>query len=69
MKQSRLTTSEFMIPLILITSLFFLWGIANGWIADIPSMSIGFLAPVPCFVLILFYALNGHKIKMNMLFK
>jgi fucose permease len=34
-----------------------------GWIADNTSMSIGFLAPIPFFAFILFYALEGHKIK------
>jgi FHS family L-fucose permease-like MFS transporter len=34
-----------------------------GWIADMYSMSIGFLAPIPFFAYILFYAIEGHKIK------
>lgn len=34
-----------------------------GWIADNTSMSIGFLAPIPFFAFILFYALEGYKIK------
>jgi FHS family L-fucose permease-like MFS transporter len=34
-----------------------------GWIADISSMSIGFLAPIPLFIYIVFYATAGHKIK------
>jgi FHS family L-fucose permease-like MFS transporter len=34
-----------------------------GWIADISSMSIGFLAPIPLFIFILYYAVNGHKVK------
>jgi FHS family L-fucose permease-like MFS transporter len=37
-----------------------------GWIADITSMSIGFLAPIPCFAFILYYALSGHKIKTRL---
>jgi len=34
-----------------------------GWIADISSMAIGFFAPMPCFLFILYYALKGHKIR------
>jgi FHS family L-fucose permease-like MFS transporter len=34
-----------------------------GLIADNNSMSAGFFAPVPFFVFILYYALNGHKVK------
>jgi FHS family L-fucose permease-like MFS transporter len=34
-----------------------------GFIADVTSMSVGFLAPIPCFAFILFYALNGYKVK------
>jgi FHS family L-fucose permease-like MFS transporter len=34
-----------------------------GKIADVWSMSVGFLAPVPLFAFILYYALAGHKIK------
>jgi MFS transporter, FHS family, L-fucose permease len=34
-----------------------------GWIADHSSMSIGFLAPIPLFAFILYYALSGHKVK------
>ncbi|MCX6236424.1 MAG: L-fucose:H+ symporter permease [Bacteroidia bacterium] len=33
-----------------------------GWIADISSMSIGFLAPIPLFAFILYYAVEGHKV-------
>jgi FHS family L-fucose permease-like MFS transporter len=33
-----------------------------GWIADNSSMSIGFLAPIPFFAFILYYALKGHKV-------
>jgi MFS transporter, FHS family, L-fucose permease len=36
-----------------------------GWIADTTSMSIGFLAPIPCFAFIFFYATNGYKLKLN----
>jgi MFS transporter, FHS family, L-fucose permease len=36
-----------------------------GWIADHSSMSIGFLAPIPLFAFILYYALHGHKISEN----
>ncbi|MBN1413903.1 MAG: sugar MFS transporter [Bacteroidales bacterium] len=36
-----------------------------GLIADIYTMSVGFFAPIPFFVFILFYALNGHKIKIK----
>ncbi len=35
-----------------------------GWIADVSSMAIGFLVPVPLFAYILFFALNGHKVKL-----
>ena len=34
-----------------------------GWIADTHTMSMGFFAPIPFFVYILFYALRGHKVK------
>jgi FHS family L-fucose permease-like MFS transporter len=34
-----------------------------GWIADVHNMSAGFLAPIPFFVYILFYAVSGHKVK------
>jgi FHS family L-fucose permease-like MFS transporter len=34
-----------------------------GWIADISSMAIGFFAPIPCFLFILYYALKGHKVR------
>lgn len=34
-----------------------------GLIADNYGMSIGFLAPIPCFMYITYYALNGYKVK------
>jgi FHS family L-fucose permease-like MFS transporter len=34
-----------------------------GWIADISSMSVGFFAPIPLFAFILYYALEGHKVR------
>jgi FHS family L-fucose permease-like MFS transporter len=34
-----------------------------GWIADNTSMSIGFLAPIPLFIYIVFYAIKGHIIR------
>jgi MFS transporter, FHS family, L-fucose permease len=34
-----------------------------GWIADVHNMSVGFFAPIPFFVYIFFYALNGHKVR------
>jgi MFS transporter, FHS family, L-fucose permease len=34
-----------------------------GWIADHHGMAVGFLAPIPFFVFILYYALAGHKIR------
>jgi FHS family L-fucose permease-like MFS transporter len=34
-----------------------------GWIADKSSMSVGFLAPLPLFMFIVYYAVNGHKVK------
>ena len=34
-----------------------------GWVADISSMSVGFLVPIPLFAFILFYALKGHKVQ------
>jgi FHS family L-fucose permease-like MFS transporter len=34
-----------------------------GWIADVYNMSVGFYAPIPFFVYILFYALRGYKVK------
>jgi len=33
-----------------------------GWIADVSSMEIGFLVPIPLFVFILYFALKGHKV-------
>jgi MFS transporter, FHS family, L-fucose permease len=36
-----------------------------GWIADISSMSLGFLAPVPLFMFIVYYAVKGHKVILN----
>jgi MFS transporter, FHS family, L-fucose permease len=36
-----------------------------GWIADVHNMSVGFYAPIPFFVYIIFYALNGHKVRLN----
>jgi FHS family L-fucose permease-like MFS transporter len=33
-----------------------------GWIADVSSMSIGFLVPIPLFMFILYFALKGHKV-------
>jgi FHS family L-fucose permease-like MFS transporter len=33
-----------------------------GWIADVSSMAIGFLIPIPLFVFILYFALKGHKV-------
>jgi FHS family L-fucose permease-like MFS transporter len=33
-----------------------------GWIADNTSMSLGFLAPIPLFIFIVFYAVKGHQI-------
>jgi MFS transporter, FHS family, L-fucose permease len=37
-----------------------------GYIADVShSMSIGFLAPIPFFVYILFYAIEGHKVRIT----
>ena len=34
-----------------------------GWVADISSMSVGFLVPIPLFAFILYYALKGHKVQ------
>jgi MFS transporter, FHS family, L-fucose permease len=34
-----------------------------GWIADISSMAIGFIVPLICFVVILFFGLKGYKVK------
>lgn len=34
-----------------------------GWIADISSMSIGFLVPIPLFAFIFYYAIKGHQVK------
>jgi FHS family L-fucose permease-like MFS transporter len=33
-----------------------------GRVADLWSMSVGFLVPIPLFAFILFYALKGHKV-------
>jgi fucose permease len=34
-----------------------------GYIADHSTMSIGFLAPIPFFAYILYYAIDGHKVR------
>jgi len=34
-----------------------------GWIADVSSMSVGFYAPIPLFAFILYYAIEGYKIR------
>ena len=34
-----------------------------GWIADVSSMSVGFYAPIPLFAFILYYAVEGHKVR------
>lgn len=34
-----------------------------GWIADISSMSVGFLVPMPLYAFIFYYAISGHKVK------
>jgi len=34
-----------------------------GWIADMWSMSVGFLVPIPLFAFILYYAVKGHKVR------
>lgn len=34
-----------------------------GWVADSFGMAKGFLVPIPLFIFILYYAVNGHKIK------
>lgn len=36
-----------------------------GWIADNSSMFIGFFAPIPLFVFILYYAISGYKVKTD----
>ncbi len=36
-----------------------------GWIADNSSMSVGFFAPIPLFVFILYYAISGYKLKTD----
>lgn len=36
-----------------------------GWIADNSSMSVGFFAPIPLFVFILYYAISGYKVKTD----
>lgn len=36
-----------------------------GWIADTSSMSMGFLAPIPFFIFILYYAVRGYKVYYN----
>jgi len=39
-----------------------------GYVADVThSIAFGFLAPVPCFLFILYYALSGHKVIKNSL--
>jgi MFS transporter, FHS family, L-fucose permease len=34
-----------------------------GWIADMHGMSVGFYAPIPFFIFILYYAWNGYKVR------
>jgi FHS family L-fucose permease-like MFS transporter len=34
-----------------------------GWISDIYTMSVGFFAPIPLFLFILYYSLKGHQVK------
>ena len=34
-----------------------------GHISDLYSMSIGFLAPIPLFMFILYYAIKGHHVR------
>jgi FHS family L-fucose permease-like MFS transporter len=36
-----------------------------GWIADNSSMSVGFFAPIPFFIFILYYAISGYKVNPN----
>jgi FHS family L-fucose permease-like MFS transporter len=36
-----------------------------GWIADNSSMSVGFFAPIPFFIFILYYAMRGYKVSLN----
>jgi FHS family L-fucose permease-like MFS transporter len=36
-----------------------------GWIADHHGMSVGFFAPIPFFIFILYYALSGHRVKTS----
>ena len=35
----------------------------RGHISDLYSMSVGFLAPVPIFMFILYYAMKRHDVK------
>jgi len=34
-----------------------------GWISDHYTMSIGFFAPIPLFLFILYFALKGHHVR------
>ena len=34
-------------------------------ISDLYSMSVGFLAPIPLFMFILYYAMKGHHVKIE----
>ncbi|ULT44787.1 hypothetical protein KRR40_16585 [Niabella defluvii] len=34
-----------------------------GAVADTYGMATGFLVPIPLFIFILYYAVNGHKIR------
>jgi FHS family L-fucose permease-like MFS transporter len=34
-----------------------------GWISDKYTMSVGFFAPIPLFLFILYYSLKGHQVK------
>jgi MFS transporter, FHS family, L-fucose permease len=38
-----------------------------GWISDVTSMSTGFLAPIPLFVFIFYYAVSGYKVRNTVL--
>jgi FHS family L-fucose permease-like MFS transporter len=34
-----------------------------GWIADVSTMALGFIVPLFCFGFIVYFGLNGYKVK------
>jgi FHS family L-fucose permease-like MFS transporter len=36
-----------------------------GWIADISTMALGFIVPLLCFAFIVFFGMNGYRVRSN----